>query len=239
MCTGRRALLIGLLPALLLMLATKGQAQKSDLSLSVRMPIQIDFQKAEITYGPYKIQNNTAFNFGVESILESGVFARVSVSAGLGYFRQRFNIKCPYDHQILNPGTDSLPIVVSTSNYDYNLLRLPIGARYFFSSTASSLSFGIEYIPAFSMSGVYNGGKPFESARYKQTKFAFYSHALTLSARVPLKTKSVNRFNIEPFIRIIHSYKGDPVLFENDDQMIVRSFDAIGVIIAYQFNIFR
>jgi hypothetical protein len=224
---------------LFMFMAVGAQAQEQAVSLSVRVPVQLEFQKAVITYGRDEIQKNTAFNFGIESLIEGRISTRISVSAGVGYFRQRFNIKRQYDHMSLNPGIDSLPYGSKTSNYDYHLLRAPVGVRYFISPVASSLSLSLDYIPSFSVSSKYNGKQHIPNANQKQKKFMFFSHALNVSIRIPVYGKAWNHFNIEPYLRILHIYKKDAIFFEHSSETITRSFDAIGVSFAYQFDFRR
>jgi hypothetical protein len=214
-------------------------SQSDKLSISVRVPFQLEFQKAVITYGRYEIQKNTAVNFGLEAALEKSVSPRLFFSIGAGYFRQRFNIRRLYDHQALNRGTDSLPFATRTSNYNYHLLRLPIGVRYFLSDLRGGTSVGITYVPAFSLFSRYNGGKIFPGANQQENRFRFFSHSLNLSASIPVYRQSLGQLNIEPYIRIFHNYKKDGIFFEKETETVSRNFDAVGVVLAYQFRFCR
>lgn len=211
------------------------KAQKGQTSVSIRIPLQLEFQKAVAVYGPDETQKNTAINFGMDALLEYGVSRKLTLSAGLGYFRQRFNIRRMYDRQALNP-TDSISYMSVTSNYDYHLLRVPLGIRYSLGQAAKSPALGIEYVPGFSVSNRYNGRKLFENTNQQLNKFRLFSHAFNLSARIPVVTNRSMSISVEPYARLLHAYKKDAILFEDEKQNIMRAFDAFGVAFTYQFR---
>ena len=81
-------------------------------------------QKAEIIF-PLRteIQKANTINFGLDALIKLKM-EKISLFAGMGYFRNRFNIKRGYDHQALNAGMDSLPIGTDTKNYNYSFIKI-------------------------------------------------------------------------------------------------------------------
>ncbi|MDP1763259.1 MAG: hypothetical protein Q8L07_05165 [Sediminibacterium sp.] len=223
---------------LIMPLAIMAQAQQK-LSVTIRTPIEVDFQKAEIIIGPYELQKNTAINFGIAGLINVQTSKRVSLSGGIGYFRERFAIRRPYNHQTLNPGVDSLPVITKTTNYDYNLVTIPLGIQYLVTNNQAPISIGIEYIPGFAVSSSYNGEKPFASANNKRTGLTFFSHIVNLTATFSFKLPHNNLFGIEPYVRLLHCYKKDAVLYENSSETITRNFDAIGVYFFYRITFYH
>lgn len=214
-------------------------AQGGKYSLAVRVPFQAEFQKVEIVYGPDEIQRKRALNFGLDAILAYKLSSKLVISTGVGYFRHRFNIRRLYDHQALNPRIDSLPYASFTENYDYHLLRVPIGIRYLWRPVKISTSIAIEYAPGFAFTNKYNGHKLFSHSNQKLNERRFFSHSMLISARIPLVINRHGFTGIEPYVRILHSYKKDRIFFEQGNEGVTRLFDAIGMSLVYQFQFQR
>ena len=109
-------------------------AQNKNVLISPRGSFQSDFQKADFKDNkfPFEFKEHTAtqLNWGTDLLIEKYLTDKLSVYIGAGYFRNKFNFKWQYDHQLLNSGRDSIPIGTSTKNYIFHLLRFPIGANY-------------------------------------------------------------------------------------------------------------
>ena len=224
-----------ILATLLIIPFTVMAQQQQKISFCLRIPITIESQEAEITYGPREIQKNNSLNFGMGCIASLQISKQVSVSAGLGYFRERFNIKRPYNHRALNAGRDSVLILLVTRNYNYHLLEIPVGVNYSFSKKKNSTRIGIQYVPAFSLSSSYNGGVPFPNANTTRNATYFFSHSVNLSVAFPFTISNL-KFSMDPFVRIMHTYKKDILLYENENETISKNLDAFGVALTYQFS---
>ncbi len=163
---------------LLLSLFKFSFSQRTDIQLQVRLPLQLDMQKAEITW-PFgtQIQKATSINFGLDALIKLK-FEKLSLFTGVGYFRNRFNIKRGYDHQALNAGMDSLPIGTDTDNYNYSLLRLPIGLNFeILRTTKANYNIGAEFLNNFSFRRKYNGRLPFEGANRVYNGFNYFGNS--------------------------------------------------------------
>ncbi len=207
--------------------------QTKKLHLQVRLPLQVDLQKAEIIY-PLRTeeQKATAVNFGLDALVNYQL-NKFSIYTGVGFFRNKFNIRRAYDHQALNVGRDSLPIGTNTDNYIYSLLRLPIGTSFtFMENKKMNLKVGADFLNNFSFRRKYNGRVPFEGANTVYNGFAYFGHSLNFF--VNLSNKFIE---IEPYARVYHRYKKDRFLKENENETITRYFDAIGLSIRYSFNL--
>jgi len=212
------------------------RAQQLDLTL--RAPLQFESQREEITYGPHEIQKSTAFNFGMDALLGIHLSQKVKVGLGLGYFRDRFAISRPYNHELLNLGFDSIPDILKTRTYDYNLLRTPISIKYTISkNSTNSFSLGFEYIPAFSFSSSYNGAVPYPGAKTTAHGFKFFSHSLNLSATISFQLKNSTTIGIEPYCSVLHIYRNDRILYTDESQFENRSFDAFGIGFFFTLNL--
>ncbi|MBV9987341.1 MAG: hypothetical protein JO301_06660 [Chitinophagaceae bacterium] len=218
-----------------------GQDEKSSsrsISYSIGLPVQMESQRVEIFYIRHSIQTATILNYGIQLSANKKVNNHLLFSGGLGYFRQRFNIKRVYDHQTLNSGSDSLPIELSVSHYVYHLLEVPLGLSYLFGSNATSPGLKLTYTAAFTLASVYKGGVPFTGARTTDGTIRFFSSAVAVAAIFPFKIGS-QYFSIQPFVRILYNYKKDRIFYENPSESVSRSFDAAGVNFSYNIPTFK
>jgi hypothetical protein len=208
-------------------------SQTSNIQLQVRLPLQFDMQKAEIILPlSTKIQKANTINFGLDALTKLKI-KKVSIFTGLGYFRNRFNIKRGYNHQALNPGIDSLPIGTDTENYNYSLFRLPLGLSFQVVETKKmKINIGAEFINNFSFKRKYNGRMPFEGANNVYNKFNYFGNSVHLFTGI-----STRNIEFQPYVRIYNNYKKDKILKENENETITRYFDAFGISILYSFKL--
>lgn len=207
-------------------------SQNTKIHLQVRLPLQFDMQKAEIIF-PLRteIQKANTINFGLDALIKFKI-DKVSLFTGVGYFRNRFNIKRGYDQQALNAGMDSLPIGTDTENYNYSLLRLPLGFTFEILRTKKIYyNIGAELLNNFSFRRKYNGRIPFEGANTVYHGFNYFGNSVNLFASLSKKY-----IELEPYIRIYNNYKKDRFFKENENEKITRYFDAVGISILYSFN---
>ena len=216
-------------------------AQNKGLALSVRIFLQSDFQKADFkdAYFPFEFKqhSSTATNWGIDLLIEKEIHTNWDVYAGIGYFRNKFNFKRAYNHQLLNAGRDSLPIGTSTTNYVFHLLRYPIGISYrILKNSKYDFNLGLEVITNFSFQQVYNGRKPFPNANNKYSKFNYYGNSILFFCRISRQVSRSSFLQIEPNIRVLNIYKRkDPFLFETNSKPYSRTVDAIGLSLKYSF----
>lgn len=211
-------------------------SQNSKIKYSVSLPIQLDFQTAEITYGRYEIQKNTAINFGINGTANIKLTKKLFAIIGVGYLRHRFAIVRPYDHRLLNPVVDSLPILTKTTSYEYHLLQFPLGIQYHFSTRQNALGIAVVYTPGIAISSTYNGASAVPNANHTRSGLQLFSQSIALLFEIPIICKSNYRLSIEPYTRIDHLYKKDIYLYETESEIIRRNFDAIGFAVKYSFH---
>jgi hypothetical protein len=222
---------------LLLFCMSAGTAQTKKISFAVRVPVQLDFQKVQVNYGEDGVKKNIAINFGINGIAMLGLSKQLSAFAGIGYFRERFNIKRSYNHGALNPGP-SPAILLYTNHYDYHLLTFPAGISYALTNKKPSVSLGAEYVAGFKFLSSYPGQKPFPDASTTKSGFSFFSHQVNLSVTIPIATGSSHRFSLQPFVRLVQSYKNDAILdkYSTRNEMNTRMLNAVGISFNYQFR---
>ena len=220
----------------MLLLGGKSFTQNRSANFSIRVPIQNEVQNEEITYGPRHIEKGTAINFGVDGLIAFNLTNRLSFYTGLGYFRNRFNIKRPYYHQLINPGTDSLPILLLTKNYTYSLIRIPLALECKLKESQKlNLSVGLEHYFNISFKQKYNGSKPFQGANASYTSLKYFGNSIHLLFSISFGGTSNKVFALQPYTRVLYAYKEDGFLFDRIPEHNKKYFDAIGV--AFKYNL--
>lgn len=218
-------------------------AQTHKTFFSIRASIQSDFQEADFKdiQFPFEFRKHstTTMNWGADLLAEKEMANNWNVYIGIGYFRNKFNFKRAYDHKLLNPGTDSIPLGTSTTDYVFNLLRCPIGISYRISKKNKyKFDVGIENAINFSFQQAYNGTKVFPNANNKHSKFKYYGNSILFLVRISKQASRNSVLQLNPYIRILNIYKRkDPFLFENNSTPYSRTFDATGISLIYSFNL--
>lgn len=214
-------------------LTTTLTAQTNNLKLHIRIPIQYEQQKANIStpFGVREAQAN-AINFGTDILLAYTV-KKINFYGGIGYFRNRFNIRREYDHRALNAGSDSIPLGTEALYYTYSLLRIPTGFTHSVLKQGNTqVLLGVEHVFNFSFRRKYNGAVPYSGARNTNTQFSYFGNC----ANVVVNLK-VQQMEFGAFIRVLNSYKKDRFLKENEDETVIRYLDAFGISVLYSFKL--
>lgn len=216
-------------------------AQKNNFFIDVRIPVQVDFQKEDIGFPVRfipKEQTATVLNYGIDGLAEKKFGEKVRAYAGAGYFRNKFKFRKLYDHQLLNIGRDSFPIGTFTHNYIYNLIRFPFGISYTITiNQKNEFRIGSEIVFNCSYRKVYNGGKPFQNANNKYSGFQYSGYAINLFTCIAIPISGNSFFELEPYIRLYHTYRQDEILYENPDNTMKKRFNALGLSLKYSLNL--
>ncbi len=211
----------------------KASAQSNSVKFNIRVPVQFEQQKADVStpFGVKEVRGN-AVNFGADALLAYTV-KKVELYAGLGYFRNRVNIRREYDHRALNPGIDSIPLGTEALNYTYSLFRIPTGLSYSVIKKGNSdLRIGIEHFFNFTFRRKYNGAVPFSGAKNTNTNFTYFGNSANLLVNLKFKQTEIGAF-----LRVFNSYKKDKYLKENENETVARSIDAFGINLKYSFTL--
>ena len=236
-----------LLSAVFFFVFLKSYSQNQNTSLGVRIAGQIDLQKEFFAPGGFfgglpSFHKAAPFNYGIDVLaFKKNIKGKTSLYGGIGYFRNRFNFRKPYDHQLLNPEVDSIPIGTVTQNYVYSLLRFPFGLDFNLTArTGKEISLSIENIFNCSFLQTYNGSKPFPNANNKFRRFRFYGYNLLIEANLKqlINHKTDCYIIISPYVRIFNLYNhNDPVLYKDEIRNYIRWIDAIGLSVQYSFKL--
>lgn len=213
-------------------------AQREAWKLFVRVPFERDLQKAEIPFSwGTEIRKTEVTNFGLDMLLNYRIRG-FEVYLGVGYFRDRFNIKRGYDHQALNIGRDSIPLGTATKNYTYSLVRFPIGLQFQpLKFKKLLIGVGTEYFFNFRFRRIYNGRLPFSGANNVYKGVDFFGNSLHLLVNVSKPIHNIHLLKVEPFIQICNSYKKDRFLMEKENEKVTGNFDAYGIAVSYSLKL--
>lgn len=213
-------------------------SQTNNFNFELRLPIQHEAQKAELEYSYDTIvQKATQINFGLDALLKYKL-GRISAYTGVGFFRNRFNVRRSYNHQALNTGRDSFPIGTFTKNYTYSIVRFPFGIGIDLATVKNiNIGVGAAYFFNFSVRRKYNGAVPFRGANTAYNKVNYFGNSLNASINFSYSKRGKNVVGIEPYIRIYNKYRKDRFLKEDESEFEERKFDAIGVSLRYSFTL--
>lgn len=217
----------------LLHFVAKVSAQSNGIRFNIRVPIQFEQQKADVStpFGVKEVRGNTV-NFGADALFGYTV-KKVELYAGMGYFRNRVNIRREYDHQALNPGIDSIPLGTEALNYTYSLFRIPTGLSYSVTKKGNTdLRVGIEHFFNFSFRRKYNGAVPFSGAKNTNSNFTYFGNSTNLLVNLKFQQTEIGAF-----LRVFNSYKKDKYLKENENEAVIRYIDAFGINLKYSFTL--
>ena len=92
-----------------ILISTIVTAQNKSLIISTRISLQSDFQKAEFKSIPPNTttKHSTAtLNWGIDLLFEKYITNNFSSYISFGYFKNKFDFKRGYDHELLNIGSD-------------------------------------------------------------------------------------------------------------------------------------
>lgn len=212
-------------------------AQQIQTQVQFRVPIQVEWQQAEISYSwGTDTLNATCINFGADALINF-TYRDISIFGGIGLFRNRFNLKRGFDHRALNPGRDSLPLGTLTRSYTYSIIRIPLGADFrLIQNEYFELGIGVEYLLNFSFRRKYNGVIPVGDGNSVFKDLNYFGNSLNIFIYLA-KSIRANEISIEPFIRVFNKYHKDRFLNENEKESITRNFDAIGINLKYSFTL--
>jgi len=209
--------------------------QKHPLSIGIRLPAQWERQKATVEYSFGKVVSGNALNFGIDVLIERGGHPW-KVYGGLGYFRNRINIRRLFDHEVFNPFRDSIPIGTLTRHYTYYLFRIPAGVKYvLYQDSHQTIDAGIENNFNWSLKRKYDGPKVpgFENENiYAQA--SFFGNTVNLFFTYVINAKNA-QLSVGPYVRLLNVYKKDFILYENEFENNKHYFDAIGIQLQYSF----
>ncbi len=221
---------------LILIAAADSYSQERINRFEIRVFFQYEKQEAVIPLGFYPKVEGTAINFGIDVLYRVHI-KKISFHGGLGYFRNKINLRRPYDHQALNVGRDSLPIGLAAKDYTYSEMRMPLGFSYSINSNQSrSYNLGIEYLPHFTFMQNYNGNKPFPGANTQASGFFLRAQSINFFLALDKHLPGKGTIGLQPYVRVFYKYQTDEYLYEKLPGNFVKYFDAWGLAISYAFR---
>lgn len=212
---------------------------KNEKLKSIGVSIPIIWNNSEATYyalGSKKTPNGKAVSYGININHSRTVYKNLYVIVGVGYFKQAFGIRRPFDY---TPPDGTKPLV-STKNYSYSSLHLLLGIGYNKKiTTQSSLSGKIVYNVNYSFRQKYN--QNYFPKDPKVTKKLFCpGNMITATLGIERRVSSKISIGLDVLAPLLTSWNDDDTFFYlgwgTDEQKIARNRFSIGSVVTCKYN---
>jgi hypothetical protein len=169
--------------------------------------------RSKMVYGPGRVERSSVTQFpGAGIRIQKRFNKSLGFNTGLAYVKRHYQMSVPYNHcYFLQPGEGCTKILMHVDKYGYQTLEIPLGINgYLMGNSRLELYVNATALTAFSFQSFY---QPSAAPRTETiSKPGWFSHSLTSSLGVGYKLTDKIKLSIEPFVRLIHTQKTDPVL---------------------------
>lgn len=150
----------------------------------------------------------------------------LGLNVGLNYVERQYEMTVPYNHCYFEEFCTS--ILAHVDRYGYKIIEVPLGVNlYLVSNDKWELYFNANGITAFDFQSVYHPYLPKTEAR-TNNDLNFFSGSLTTGLGVGYHLTEKVKINMEPFIRVIHAQRADPILITGYEKKWT-NFDNLGL----------
>ena len=147
---------------------------------------------------------------------------------GLNYVKRQYETIIPFNHcYFLAPGEGCNYMLAHVDQYGYKTIEIPVGInKYFLTKEKWEVYFNVNVITAFDFQSFYNPYLPKTEIKTIK-KVNFFSGSLTSSVGLAYSVTDRIKLNVEPFIRVVHVQRIDPILTTGYEEKWTR-FDNLG-----------
>lgn len=217
-----------LISAILLLSTSAAYSQDKDLFIGPSFSYHHEY-RSKMIYGPGYEERTSATQFLGSGIrLQKKFHERWGLNTGLNYVERRYAMRVPFDHcYFLQPGEACLHYLAHVDEYGYKTIEVPIGINgYLISSKGFELYANLTAMTAFDFQSYYHPFIP-KTGTEKNTELNLFSASLTASLGFGFPLTEKLKINFEPFVRLIHTQRLDPLLITGYENRRT-SFDNYG-----------
>lgn len=223
---------------LLINICLNASAQSAEMKSSVGISIPAVWNHSEATYyqlGSPKYPNGDAVSYGLNIDYSRTIYKGFYGKLGVGYFKQNFGIKRPFDYYP-NP----LLLIYSTYSYSYNNIQLSGGVGYTKNmKNKISLKGGISYSYFYSFGQNYTVNKENKVVQNNKKSFSL-GEAVDLSLGITENISKKISLGID-FLTPIYTHWNKDKIFYNlqyssDEQQIARNKFSAGIVVSCNYN---
>lgn len=173
----------------------------------------------ERAYDGFEIyeKNSSAQYLGTGVRMHKKLKGDWGLNFGLNYMERSYKTIVSYNHcDFPDPGLPCDDILKYLDNYGYKTIEIPLGVnKYLLTKEKWELYGNVNAVTAYDVHSFYNPRFQ-ETGTISHNEINFSSSSLTSSAGLAYNLTNKLKINFEPFIRMIHLQRVDPVLRKNE-----------------------
>jgi hypothetical protein len=164
---------------------------------------------------------------------------KLKAGIGLSYLNRRYDMSRPFDHCYFNePGAPCEFILAHVDQYNYKTIEIPLSLDFqFWTSTKWKAFAGLTWSSAYIVKATYHAKIPDLGTLEDERSLKLFSTSLIAQLTGSYQLNSRLALNAQPFMRIVNSQHGDPILFEQSSQWTTTRFDSFGLIVEAQIRL--
>lgn len=223
----KKAILVSILICMSIIPVSYGQT--GDFFVGPSISFHNEF-RSKMIYGSGREERNSFTQFfGTGIRMQKRFRPTWELNIGINYVKRFYEMIVPYDHcQFLKEGEGCTYILAHVDRYGYKTIEIPLGInKYLLTKGRWEMYGNLNAVTAYDIQSFYNPYIP-ESEIKKINEFNFFSGSLTGSMGVGYNLTDQLRLNIEPFVRLIHTQRIDPILITGYEEAWTY-FDNFGV----------
>jgi len=187
--------------------------QTNDLFMGITFSFHNE-TRSRMIYGPgYEERNSFTQFFGTGIRMQKKFKETWGLNFGLDYVKRQYEMKVPFDHcYFLLPGEGCTYILAHVDRFGYKTIEIPLGInKYLIIRDKWELYVNLNAITAYDFQSFYHPYIPkMETKTHREINL--FSSSLTSSFGFVYNLTNKIKINIEPFIRLVHTQRIDPIL---------------------------
>lgn len=179
-------------------------------------------KRSRTIYGPGNEKRSSEtefFGWGVQA--QKRVHKYIGLNIGLNHVKRHYDMKVPYNHCFdLPPGTGCTNILAHVNNFGYKTLEMPIGiSAYPVSTKKFELYLKLNVVPAIDYQSYYQPS-PLSSTQHTSInkEWNYFGTSVITAAGVGVNLTKNLKVNAEPFLRLVHYQRNDPIIITGEHQ---------------------
>ena len=187
--------------------------QTNELYLGVTMSLHNEIHSKMIYGSGYEERTSTTQFLGAGFRLQKKFKKTWGFNIGLNYVERQYEMIVPFDHcYFLQQGEGCTNILAHVDKYGYKTFEIPFGiSKDVVNKDKWELYINLTLITAIDFQSFYNPYIP-EMETVKNNNINIFSGSITSGLGFGYNVTKNIKINIEPFIRLIHTQRADPIL---------------------------
>jgi hypothetical protein len=170
--------------------------------------------RSRMIYGPgYEERNSSTRLYGYGIRVQKKFRGTWGLNAGINYVRRHYEMKVPFNHcAFLEPGQGCTFILAHVNEYGYKTIEIPVGInKYLVTKDRWELYSNLNIATAIGYASYYGAYMP-DMGMLENRELSLFSGSLTGSVGLAVNIVPGIKVGFEPFIRLVHVQRTDPIL---------------------------